>query len=74
MATLRAALHEVRCAECRVTWRSWFLRLIRVGGMEPKVCICARLLPVGESPRPCPKHGWLGEGFATSPDLETGEQ
>lgn len=23
----RAAVHELRCRECRVTWRSWALRL-----------------------------------------------
>lgn len=25
---LRAAKHELRCLECRVTWRSWLQRLI----------------------------------------------
>lgn len=25
---LRAAAHELRCPECRVTWRSWWRRLI----------------------------------------------
>jgi hypothetical protein len=25
---LRAALHELRCRECRVTWRSWLQRLL----------------------------------------------
>lgn len=25
--TLKAAMHEVRCGECRVTWRSWWRRL-----------------------------------------------
>lgn len=24
---MRAAAHEVRCAECRVSWRSWWQRL-----------------------------------------------
>lgn len=33
---LRAAVHELRCAECRVTWRSWFLRLFnRDSGFAP---------------------------------------
>jgi len=55
---IRAALHEIRCIECRVTWRSWLARLLGVGGMEPKVCTCARPLAVGESMRPCTIHGW----------------
>jgi hypothetical protein len=25
---LRAASHELRCAECRVSWRSWWRRII----------------------------------------------
>jgi hypothetical protein len=25
---LRAAAHEVRCAECRVSWSSWLGRLL----------------------------------------------
>lgn len=25
---LRAARHEVRCGECRVTWKSWAQRLL----------------------------------------------
>ena len=61
MTRLLAALHEVGCAECRVTWRSWFLRLVGAGGMEPKACTCARLLAVGAKPSPCPLHGWLGD-------------
>jgi hypothetical protein len=24
---LRAAVHELRCGECRVSWRSWWRRL-----------------------------------------------
>lgn len=32
----RAAAHEIRCRECRVTWRSWLLRLVGVhGGFTP---------------------------------------
>lgn len=27
---LRAALHETRCIECRVTWRSWVQRLLGI--------------------------------------------
>jgi hypothetical protein len=34
---LRAAVHEMRCRECRVTWRSWLARLLGVGGTAPKV-------------------------------------
>lgn len=34
---LRAVVHELRCRECRVTWRSWLARLLGVGGMAPKV-------------------------------------
>lgn len=34
---VRAAVHELRCRECRVTWRSWLARLLGVGGMAPKV-------------------------------------
>lgn len=33
-------------------------------------CICADMLPVGESPRPCPQHGWMGEGT----DRENGSE
>jgi len=29
---LRAAAHELRCWECRVTWVSWFQRLIGLKG------------------------------------------
>lgn len=29
-AALRAALHELRCWECRVTWTSWAQRLIGI--------------------------------------------
>lgn len=25
-------------------------------------CICADMLPEGAEPRPCPQHGWTGEG------------
>ncbi|WP_336630016.1 MULTISPECIES: hypothetical protein [unclassified Microbacterium] len=25
-------------------------------------CICADMLPEGAEPRPCPQHGWMGEG------------
>lgn len=25
--TVKAARHELRCAECRVTWSSWLLRI-----------------------------------------------
>jgi hypothetical protein len=32
----RAAVHELRCAECRVTWTSWAARLLHLGGMSPK--------------------------------------
>lgn len=32
---LRAAAHEIRCDECRVTWYSWILRLLFIGGMKP---------------------------------------
>jgi hypothetical protein len=32
----RAAIHELRCIECRVTWASWLLRLTHLGGMSPK--------------------------------------
>lgn len=32
-----AAAHEVRCIECRVTWRSWLARLTFTGGMTPRV-------------------------------------
>lgn len=32
-----AAVHEIRCSECRVTWRSWFLRLSGLGGYEPRI-------------------------------------
>lgn len=37
MTRFRASVHELRCRECRVTWRSWFARLLHVGGMSPKV-------------------------------------
>lgn len=32
---IQAAIHELRCAECRVTWYSWLLRLLFIGGMKP---------------------------------------
>jgi len=35
MKTLKAALHELSCKECRVTWWSWLLRLAHAGGMSP---------------------------------------
>lgn len=25
---MKAALHEIRCTECRVTWRSWLQRIL----------------------------------------------
>jgi hypothetical protein len=31
---LRAACHELRCQECRVTWLSWWLRII--GSADPR--------------------------------------
>jgi hypothetical protein len=32
-----ALVHELRCAECRVSWKSWFRRLIKdPRGMNPK--------------------------------------
>lgn len=38
MTCLRAALHEVRCRECRVTWTSWAQRLAGMRrGMAPKL-------------------------------------
>lgn len=35
MSRILAALHELRCRECRVTWRSWTARLLHLGGMAP---------------------------------------
>lgn len=35
MKALAAAAHELRCAQCRVTWYSWALRLLHLGGMAP---------------------------------------
>lgn len=36
IGNLRAAKHEIRCAECRVTWRSWLQRLFAVkAGFTP---------------------------------------
>lgn len=32
---IQAAIHELSCDECRVTWYSWLLRLARIGGMAP---------------------------------------
>ncbi len=29
-------MHETRCGQCRVTWYSWALRLLRIGGMAPQ--------------------------------------
>lgn len=37
MRTLKAAVHELRCGQCRVTWYSWALRLLHIGGMAPMV-------------------------------------
>lgn len=35
---VKAALHELSCRECRVTWRSWIQRLVGVSaGYSPKV-------------------------------------
>lgn len=34
-------------------------------------CICAELLPVGEEPSACPRHGWIGEPPV---DVEVGSQ
>jgi hypothetical protein len=36
MIWLQAAAHEIRCQQCRVTWYSWALRLLRIGGMAPE--------------------------------------
>lgn len=37
LRTLKCAAHELKCAECRVTWRSWLQRLIGLpAGMSPK--------------------------------------
>jgi hypothetical protein len=37
MTRLVAALHELRCHECRVTWRSWLARLVGLrSGYAPK--------------------------------------
>jgi hypothetical protein len=34
----KAAAHEMRCAECRVTWRSLVQRLLGIrAGFSPKV-------------------------------------
>lgn len=36
--TVRAALHELRCWECRVTWTSWAQRLVGLKrGYTPKL-------------------------------------
>jgi hypothetical protein len=35
---VRAAIHELRCWECRVTWTSWLQRLVGIErGMTPSV-------------------------------------
>jgi len=34
-AAFKAAAHELRCRQCRVTWYSWALRLLHIGGMAP---------------------------------------
>jgi hypothetical protein len=37
MTRLRAAVHEIRCRECRVTWASWWQRLVGdPRGMAPR--------------------------------------
>jgi hypothetical protein len=37
MNRLRAAVHETRCLECRVTWTSWWRRLVGdPRGMAPR--------------------------------------
>lgn len=33
----RAARHELRCRECRVTWRSWAARFLGIGGYAPRL-------------------------------------
>jgi hypothetical protein len=55
--TIRAAGHELRCAECRVTWWSWLLRLARAGGMSPQAGDWLRRgsPPAGESPAGRPR-------------------
>jgi hypothetical protein len=36
--SLRAARHELRCWECRVTWKSWLQRLLGISkGYTPAV-------------------------------------
>jgi hypothetical protein len=59
---VRAAIHELRCWECRVTWRSWIRRLIGDSrGYAPLgACTCAEPLRVGAIPEPCRLHGWSG--------------
>ena len=32
---IELAHHELKCSECRVTWYSWILRLLGIGGMKP---------------------------------------
>lgn len=33
---IRAARHEVRCSECRVTWKSWLQRILNIkAGFTP---------------------------------------
>jgi hypothetical protein len=45
---LAAARHELSCRDCRVTWRSWFARLLGVGGMTPWVRPSRRANPESE--------------------------
>ena len=37
MNRAKAAIHEIRCQECRVTWMSWAQRIVGIpAGMTPK--------------------------------------
>ena len=37
MNRAKAAIHEIRCQECRVTWISWAQRIVGIpAGMTPK--------------------------------------
>lgn len=42
----RAAVHETRCAECRVSWRSWAARLI---GVRSDLRLGALSAPAGKN-------------------------
>lgn len=43
---VRAAVHEVRCAECRVTWKSWVQRIFGIkAGFAPHVRAAHRDVP-----------------------------